>query len=70
MGLSRGEKLALWCLLPFVVGLLPPVTGWAAAVQVRVLGLPFLLLWNSLMVVAASLSIAVAAVVRRRVDGQ
>ena len=37
MRLTRGEKLALLCLLPIVIGFLPPVTGWVAAVEARVL---------------------------------
>jgi len=68
VGLSRGEKLALWCLLPIVIGFLPPVTGWAAAVEGRVLGLPFLLFWNGMMVAATALSMSLAFVIKNRVD--
>ena len=69
MGLTRGEKLALLCFLPIVIGFLPPVTGWAAAVEGRVLGLPFLLFWNSMMVAAAALFMSLALVIKNRVDG-
>jgi hypothetical protein len=68
MGLTRGEKLALLCFLPVVVGFLPPVTGWAAAVEARVLGLPFLLFWNSLMVLSTALLMSLAFVVKNRAD--
>ena len=70
MRLTRGEKLALLCLLPIVIGFLPPVTGWAASVEVRVLGLPFLLFWNALMVAATALLMSVAFVIKNRVDGR
>jgi len=69
MRLTRGEKLALWCMIPILVGLLPPVTGWAAAVETRVLGLPFLLFWNTCMVVATAVLITLALFVKDRVDG-
>ena len=51
-----------------MIGFLPPVTGWAAAVEARVLGLPFLLFWNSLMVVAAALLMSLALVIKNRAD--
>lgn len=70
MFLTRGEKLALWFLLPIVIGLLPPVTGWAAGIDSRVLGLPFLLFWNGLMVFMASLLMSLALVIKNRVDGE
>ena len=68
MRLTRGEKLALLCLVPIVVGLLPPVTGWAAGVEQRVLGLPFLLFWNGFMVLVTSLLLGVALGLKSRVD--
>ena len=70
MHLTRGEKMALCLLLPMVIGLLPPVTGWAAAVQTTAFGLPFLLFWNALMVVGASLLLGLAVILKRRVDRQ
>ncbi|MCP4899466.1 MAG: hypothetical protein GY906_21075 [bacterium] len=70
MRLTKGEKRALWCLLPILVGFLPPVTGWAASVEGRMLGLPFLLFWNGMMVGATSLLMGVALVIKHRVDGQ
>jgi hypothetical protein len=69
MQLTRGEKLALWCVVPIVIGLLPPVTGWAAGVEARVLGLPFLLFWNTAMVAATALLLTLALVIKDRVDG-
>lgn len=69
MRLTRGEKLALWCVVPILLGLLPPVTGWAAAVETRVFGLPFLLVWNTAMVAATALLLTLALVIIDRVDG-
>jgi len=68
--LTRGEKLALLCLLPVVIGFLPPVTAWAASVEARVLDLPFLLFWNALMVAATALLMSVAFAIKNRVDGR
>ena len=68
MKLTRGERLALLCFLPLVVGFLPPVTGWAAGIEIRVLGLPFLLFWNSFMVAATAVLMSLAFVVKNRVD--
>jgi len=68
MRLTRGECFALLCFLPVVIGLLPPVTAWAAAVEGRVLGLPFLLFWNSLMIVMTAVLMSLALVVKDRVD--
>lgn len=70
MDLTRGEKFALLCLLPIVIGFLPPVTSWAAAVEGRVLGLPFLLFWNAMMVVATSVLMSLAFVIKNTVDKQ
>ena len=52
MRLTRGERFALLCLVPIIIGFLPPVTAWAAAVEGRFFGLPFLIFWSALMVVA------------------
>jgi len=70
MRLTRGERFALLCFVPIVVGFLPPVTGWVAGVEGRVLGLPFLLFWSSLMVVATATLMSIAYAVKKRVDGQ
>ncbi|MEN8163456.1 MAG: DUF3311 domain-containing protein [Acidobacteriota bacterium] len=70
MKLTRGEKRALLCLLPIVIGFLPPVTGWAVSVDGRVLGLPFLLFWNALMVVATAALMSLALVIKTRIDGR
>jgi hypothetical protein len=66
MRLTRGEKLALWCFAPIVVGFLPPVTAWAAAVDSRVLGLPFLLFWNGLMAALTTVLMGIAVVIEQR----
>lgn len=50
MTLTRGERRALLCLVPVVVSFLPPVTTWAASVETRVFGLPFLVFWSGLSV--------------------
>ena len=70
MHLTRGERLALLCFVPILVGFLPPVTAWAAAVQTRVLGLPFLLFWNGLMVALTAVLLNLAFVIKYRVDGE
>jgi len=66
MHLTRGEKLALWCLVPIVIGFMPPVTGWAAAVDSRVLGLPFLLFWNGLMAAVTAVLMGLAVLIVQR----
>jgi len=67
--MTPGERRALWCLVPVVAAFLPPVTGWAAGVRTRVLGLPFLLLWSACSVAAAAGWVALALWIKRRVDG-
>ena len=69
MRLTRGEKRAFWCVVPVFVGFLPPVTGWAASVETRVLGLPFLLFWSALMVVLTSALMTLAFVIKTKTDG-
>ena len=68
MRLTRGEWFAMLCFLPLVVWFLPPVTGWAAAVEARVLGMPFLLFWNGLGVAMTAVLMSLALVVKERVD--
>ena len=68
MRLTRGEWFAVLCFLPVVIGFLPPVTAWAAGVENRVLGLPFLLFWNGLMVTMTAVVISLALVVKDRMD--
>jgi len=70
MRLTRGERIALLFFAPIMVGFLPPVTGWAAGVESRVLGLPFLIFWSALMVVVTAGLMSIALVVKSRVDGQ
>ena len=68
MKLTRGERRALWCLLPVVVSFLPPVTTWAASVPTRVLGLPFLVFWNGLSVAMTAFWMTLAFRIRERGD--
>lgn len=68
MRLTRGEWFAMLCFVPLVVWFLPPVTGWAAAVQTRVMGMPFLLFWNGLGVAMTAVLMSLALVVKERVD--
>ncbi|MDN5319547.1 DUF3311 domain-containing protein [Thermovirga lienii] len=50
MGLTKGEKKALVFLILAILGFMPPVTIWANRVEPYVLGMPFLLFWQSFMV--------------------
>ncbi|MBO8153333.1 DUF3311 domain-containing protein [Thermovirga sp.] len=50
MGLTKGEKKALIFLFLAILGFMPPVTVWANRVEPYVLGMPFLLFWQSFMV--------------------
>ncbi len=68
MRLTRGEWFAVLLFLPVVIGFLPPVTGWAAGVETRVLGLPFLLFWNGFMVATTAVLITLALAIKDRVD--
>jgi hypothetical protein len=68
MRLTRGETVALICLVLVVAGFLPPVTTWAAKVEARVLGLPFLLFWNSLMILTTAALMSLALVIKDRLD--
>lgn len=68
MKLTRGERRALWCLLPVVASFLPPVTIWAARVEFRVLGLPFLLVWSALSVAMTAVWMSLALRIKDRAD--
>jgi hypothetical protein len=70
MHVTPGEKRAAWCLVPILIGFLPPVTTWAAAVETRPLGVPFLLFWNCLMIVITALAMTLAFAIKIRVDGE
>jgi hypothetical protein len=65
---TRGERRALWCLLPVVVSFLPPVTTWAASVETRVLGLPFLVFWNAFSVAMTAFWMTLALRILDRTD--
>ena len=68
MTLTRGERRALLCLVPVVVSFLPPVTTWAASVETRVLGLPFLVFWNAFSVAMTAFWMTLAFRIRERGD--
>ena len=68
MKLTRGERRALWCLVPVIVSFLPPVTTWAAGVGARPFGLPFLVFWNTLSVVLTSFWMTLALRIKTRTD--
>jgi len=70
MRLTRGEKRALWCYAPVLLGFLPPVIVWVANVEATVLGVPFILLWTALMVAATAVLMTVALVIVDRTDGK
>lgn len=67
---TPGEKRAALCLVPIIVGFLPPVTTWAAAVEIRIAGLPFLLFWTATMMVVTALAMTLAFAIKHRVDGK
>ena len=69
MRLTRGEKRAFWCVVPVFIGFLPPVTSWAASVEWRPFGLPFLLFWSGLMVLMTSGLMTLAFAIKSRNDG-
>ncbi len=58
--LTLGERRALMCYAVVLVGFLPPVIVWASGVREQVLGLPFLLFWAALMVLATSVLMTIA----------
>lgn len=70
MKLTRGGCRALGCLLPVVVSFLPPVTTWAASVETRVFGLPFLVFWNGFSVAMTAFWMTLALRIKDRVDGR
>jgi len=68
MKLTRGERRALWCLVPVIVSFLPPVTTWAAGVAARPFGLPFLVFWSTLCVALTALWMTLALRIKTRTD--
>lgn len=68
MNVTRGERRALICLVPVVVSFLPPVTTWAASIESRVLGLPFLVFWNGLSVAMTAFWVTLAFRIQDRGD--
>ena len=60
MGPTKGEWRALWCWLLVVIGFMPPVILWVEGVQIKVLGMPFLLVWVAGMVLMTSVLMTLA----------
>jgi hypothetical protein len=69
MNLTAGERRALWCLVPVVLTFLPPVTTWAAGVERRVFGVPFLIFWSAASIVMTAGWMTLAFRLKQRVDG-
>ncbi|ACZ19663.1 hypothetical protein Taci_1433 [Thermanaerovibrio acidaminovorans DSM 6589] len=70
LGLTRGERRGLVFLVLAVLGFMPPVTWLANRLTPMVLGMPFLLFWQSLMILFTSLWIAMAYWTKERGDGR
>lgn len=70
MNLTRGERRVIWFLVPIVVALLPPVTNWAAAVRVRVVGIPFVVFWNASVTLVTAVVMTIAFRLREEIDGR
>jgi hypothetical protein len=68
MKLTLGEKRALVCYALVLIGFMPPVFAWAAGSDAMVLGLPFPLFWAALMVLATSVLMSLAFVIKQRSD--
>jgi hypothetical protein len=68
--LTRGERRALLCYAPVLIGFLPPVIVWVADVRGTVLGIPFILFWTALMVAVTAALMTLALFVVDRSDGR
>ena len=68
MRLTRGERRALLCYAPVLLGFLPPVIVWIADVEATVLGLPFILFWTASMVALTAALMTLALFVVDRSD--
>lgn len=70
MKLTRGERRALWCYAPVLIGFMPPVFLWATEVETTVFGVPFVLFWSALMVAATAVLMTLALFIVDRSDGR
>lgn len=70
MRLTRGERRALICYALVLLGFLPPVTLLVNRVHPRVFGIPFLVFWTGLMVLATSGLMTLALILVGREDGR
>lgn len=70
MRLTRGERRALICYALALAGFLPPVTFWANRIHPKILGLPFLVFWTGLMVLATAFLMSLALFLKDREDGR
>jgi hypothetical protein len=68
LGLTKGEKKSLVFMLIAILGFMPPVTVWANRVEPFVLGMPFLLFWQSLMIFGTFVCMALAYFVTEGAD--
>ena len=51
-----------------ILGFMPPVTNWANRIEPFVLGMPFLLFWQSLMIFGTFVCMALAYFVTEGAD--
>lgn len=68
MGLTKGEKKSLIFMFLAILGFMPPVTIWANRVEPYVLGMPFLLFWQGLMIFGTFICMALAYFVTEGAD--
>lgn len=68
LGLTKGEKKSIIFMLIAILGFMPPVTIWANRVEPYVLGMPFLLFWQGLMIFGTFVCMALAYFVTEGAD--
>jgi hypothetical protein len=68
LGLTKGEKKSIIFMLIAILGFMPPVTIWANRVEPYVLGMPFLLFWQGLMIFGTFICMALAYFVTEGAD--
>jgi hypothetical protein len=68
LGLTKGEKKSLIFMLIAIAGFMPPVTSWANRIEPFVLGMPFLLFWQGLMIFGTFVCMALAYFVTEGAD--
>jgi len=68
LGLTKGERKSLIFMLIAILGFMPPVTNWANRIEPFVLGMPFLLFWQGLMIFGTFVCMALAYFVTEGAD--